>query len=98
MKEFGIKTSAKRGSNLELMEHIREVLNREKGMEKGSFFGEMVSIILENGRQEKNMEVDIGNVKKEIAIWVSGTTDRLMGMEFTLLLKAKDMKDNLKIF
>lgn len=67
-------------------------------MEKGSFFGEMVSIILENGRQEKNMEVDIGNVKKEIAIWVSGTTDRLMGMEFTLLLKVKDMKDNLKIF
>ena len=74
---------------------IKALFLIEKGLEKDNTIGEMVSIIMGNGKMEKKMEVDIGNLINKILIWVNGKMDKLQVMECIQLILVKDMKVNL---
>jgi hypothetical protein len=53
-------------------------------MVKDSFFGAMDNIIKDNGKMERKMAVDIGDLLKGKAIWDSGRMGRLLGTESIL--------------
>ena len=74
---------------------IKALFLIEKGLEKDNTIGEMVSIIMGNGKMGKKMEVDIGNLINKILIWVNGKMDKLQVMECIQLILVKDMKVNL---
>ena len=44
--------------------------------------GIMANIIMENGKKEKNMEVECGALKKEIHILENGIWEKFKGKEF----------------
>lgn len=63
-------------------------------MEKDNFFGAMDNTIQVNGSKVKRMEVDIGKVQQDKAIWDNGKTDQCLVMESKRKMITRNMKDN----
>lgn len=63
---------------------IKESLKMTKGVVRDNFFGLTESISQDNGKEVRNMEMDIGNLKKVKVIWVNGPMDRFLDMECTI--------------
>jgi hypothetical protein len=51
-------------------------------MDMDNLNGIMANIIMENGKKEKNMEVECGVLKKEILILENGIWEKFKGKEF----------------
>ena len=77
------------------MESLKGNLKMVWEMVKDSFFGAMDNIIKDNGKMERKMAVDIGDLLKEKAIWDNGRMGRLLGTESILWKMGRDIKDNL---
>lgn len=77
------------------MESLKGNLKMVWEMVKDSFFGAMDNIIKDNGKMERKMAVDIGDLLKGKAIWDSGRMGRLLGTESILWKMGRDIKDNL---
>lgn len=82
IKDSGIMIKKLEDSKKHKQVNIKVILNKIKDKEKDNSFGLMENIIQDNGKMEKNMEVDIGNQKKDKVIWVNGEMDKLQDMEY----------------
>eukprot|EP00919_Chromeraceae_sp_WS-2016_P036776 GHVR01087381.1.p1 GENE.GHVR01087381.1~~GHVR01087381.1.p1 ORF type:complete len:101 (+),score=6.05 GHVR01087381.1:1146-1448(+) len=76
---------------------ITENFKSHADQEKDSSIGKMGSIILVNGKMERNMEVDFGNLLKEIFILVNGKKVLSKVMGFIVLQTIKNLKESLSI-
>lgn len=63
-----------------------------------SIFGKMGKNMKDNGEMGLSMEVEFGNLVKEIAILANGSLGKLKVMEFILHQMVKDMRDIFKTF
>ena len=95
MKDSGKTIKYQKESKKIKLAFIKALLSIEKGLEEANIIGEMVSIIMGNGKMGKKMEVDTGNLINKILIWVNGKMDKLQVMGCIQLILVKDMKVNL---
>lgn len=76
LKAFGDMAKKLRASKRHRLVNIKVNLNKVKDKGKVNFFGIMESIILDNGKKVKKMEVVIGNPKKVKATLDNGSMEK----------------------